>query len=332
MSGFGQLHRVPSENEPRTRPNPVIALPHKPVDRPPAEVLPPQPAPAEEPSTSGAKRAWTSKSVSLLISQVCFAFFGLMAGFVAFVLVFSALPQARTQAGLERRFKTPLSFGKAPVGGVIAKGSPVSRLDIPALGVHQVVVEGTGADQLRKGPGHLPVSVLPGQAGNAVLAAHRLALGGPFRDLNQLRPGARIVLTTGQGVFTYRLTGVRSVPTRDIGPLQPSRDNRLTLLTADGVWASRRLVAVASLNGSPQPAPAGQPDTLAASDGGLVGQKGALPALGLWAEVLLMVAVATVFTYRRMTRWSSYLITTPVILVAVWLTFENLIRLLPATL
>jgi hypothetical protein len=92
------------------------------------------------------------------------------------------------------------------------------------------------------------------------------------------------------------------------------------------------LVAVASLNGSPKPAPPGQPDTLAAGDGGLVGQKGALPALALWAEILLVVAFATLILYRRLTRWSTYLITTPVILVAVWLTFENLIRLLPATL
>jgi sortase A len=201
-----------------------------------------------------------------------------------------------------------------------------------AVGLHQVVVEGTGADQLRKGPGHLPVSALPGQAGNVVLAAHRLALGGPFRHIDQLRSGARVVLTTGQGVFTYRFTGLRKLPASDISPLKASRDNRLTLLTADGIWATHRLIAVASLEGSPQPAPPGQPDTLAASDGGLVGQRGALPALGLWTEVLLIVAVATVIMYRRLARWSSYLITTPVVLVAVWLTFENLIRLLPATI
>ena len=47
-----------------------------------------------------------------------------------------------------------------------AMGDPVVRLQIPSIDVDYKVVEGVGLDQLKKGPGHFPESVLPGQLGN----------------------------------------------------------------------------------------------------------------------------------------------------------------------
>ena len=54
-----------------------------------------------------------------------------------------------------------------------ARGAPVARIVIPAIGVDEVVVEGVDQDQLAAGPGHLPRSALPGDSGNAVISAHR---------------------------------------------------------------------------------------------------------------------------------------------------------------
>jgi sortase A len=104
------------------------------------------------------------------------------------------------------------------------------------------------------------------------------------------------------------------------------------MVTAANLSASQRWVVTAALSGDPQPAPPGRPTVLSSREGGLVGQHGILPPLALWVEVLLLTALGTVVLYRLLPRWSSYLITTPVVLAVLWVVYANLARLLPATL
>jgi sortase A len=255
-----------------------------------------------------------------IASQVLLTFSAMLAGFILFAFILSSLSTDRAQAGLERRFEKPLSYGRAPIGGKLRPGTPVARLDIPAIGLHQIVVEGTGSAQLAHGPGHLAVSPLPGQAGNAVIAAHRLVLGDAFARLSDLKPGATVEVLTGQGHFTYIVRHRTVVPASDTAVFQATASNQLTLVTGDNLSATRR------------PAPAGRPSVLSPSDGGLVGNTGDLGQLAAWAALLLLVAGATVFVYRILPRWSAYLATTPVVLLVTWLVYTNLAQVLPATL
>ncbi len=89
-----------------------------------------------------------------------------------------------------------------------AYGAPVGRLIIPALGLDEVVIEGVGGEELRAGPGHLPGSVLPGEAGNAVISAHR---DRHFHALDQLAIGDSIQTITGQNNVTWVVVGRRVV-------------------------------------------------------------------------------------------------------------------------
>ncbi len=267
-----------------------------------------------------------------LVASFSFAFAALLAGFVVFVFLLSGLAAGRAQSGLERRFAVPLSQGRAQVGGVIAAGTPVARLDIPGIGLHQIVVEGTSAAQLQLGPGHVNITPLPGQVGNAVIAGHRLAYGAPFSTLSKLRPGAAITVVTGQGHFVYHVTRQYVTSSRDLRPFQATQDNRLTLITASNWSATRRLVVVAALSETAKPFGADRPRVLGRADGGLVGQAGDLSALALWTLILVIVAAASVAMYRRLPRWSSYVATTPLILLVAWLVYTNLGRVLPATL
>lgn len=267
-----------------------------------------------------------------LIGSVLVTWAAVMAGFVIFVVFLSAFPQSRAQAGLQRSFATTLAYAEAPVGGNIRPGTPVARLDIPAIGVHEIVVEGTSADQLRKGAGHLRVSPLPGQAGNSVLLGHALAYGAPFGSIGSLRPGDLIHVLTGQGGASYRVTGHSTVPDKDTRPFQATRDNRLTLVTAADVWAGSRLVVTADLQGNPEPAPIGKPSALAPAEGGLAGASGGAGLVGLWSAVFLAVAAVTVLAYRRLPRWSSYVITTPIVLGSLWLLYATVGRFIPGTL
>src|SRR3974390_1063118 len=72
----------------------------------------------------------------------------------------------------------------APTTAPPAPGPPIGIIEIPTVGLDQIVVEGIGTPQLRDGPGHYPGTPLPGQAGNSAIAGHRTTYRHPFDDLN----------------------------------------------------------------------------------------------------------------------------------------------------
>jgi sortase A len=53
------------------------------------------------------------------------------------------------------------------------EGDAIARIEIPAIGVKDYVVEGTDLENLRKGPGHYPDTPLPGDRGTVAIAGHR---------------------------------------------------------------------------------------------------------------------------------------------------------------
>lgn len=90
-------------------------------------------------------------------------------------------------------------------------GSGIAVLRIPRFGksYHMVVVEGTGYEDLTKGPGHYPGTALPGQVGNFAVAGHRTTYLAPFNKIDTLRRGDAIVLETKSKWLVYR---VRDIP------------------------------------------------------------------------------------------------------------------------
>ncbi len=96
----------------------------------------------------------------------------------------SALVAERQQSELEDALgdPPPRVLEKKPL-----PGDAIGRLEIPAIGVEEYVVEGTDTANLRKGPGHYPETPLPGEHGSSAIAGHRTTYGAPFRDINKLR-------------------------------------------------------------------------------------------------------------------------------------------------
>lgn len=82
-------------------------------------------------------------------------------------------------------------------------GSPITYIEIPALGVKEVVVQGVTDQALSVGAGHYPQTPLPGQVGNVAIAGHRTMNGHPFGDLNKLVPGDKVILQTPFESYTY---------------------------------------------------------------------------------------------------------------------------------
>jgi sortase A len=96
-------------------------------------------------------------------------------------------------------------------------GSGIAVLRIPRFGrgYHMVIVEGTGYEDLKRGPGHYPGTALPGQVGNFAVAGHRTTYLAPFNRIDTLKQGDAIVLETGSMWFTYTVrdvSGARGYP------------------------------------------------------------------------------------------------------------------------
>jgi sortase A len=107
-------------------------------------------------------------------------------------------------------------------------GSPVSRMEIPRLGLSVIVVEGVRSQDLRVAAGHIPGTALPGERGNIGIAAHRDTF---FRKLSEIRSADRIAMTTLTGTEHYSVDSIKIVAPTDVEVLNPSEQPVLTLVT-----------------------------------------------------------------------------------------------------
>jgi sortase A len=87
----------------------------------------------------------------------------------------------------------------------VKTGEAIGVLQMPRLGATYTVVQGTDESSLQKGPGHYPETPFPGLGDTVAIAGHRTTYLAPFRNINQLRPGDRIVLTTRYAQFIYKV-------------------------------------------------------------------------------------------------------------------------------
>ncbi|HEX6356004.1 class E sortase [Actinophytocola sp.] len=242
--------------------------------------------------------------------------------FLVHIGLIGAVQHERDQAALHEQLRSELALATAPVGPTdvdgrpLVSGDPVALLEIPSLGVVEVVGEGTSAGVLMSGPGHRRDTVLPGQAGVSVIAGRRAAYGGPFASIGLLRGGDQIVVTTGQGRHVYRVLGVRRAGDPLPAALAAGK-GRLTLMTADGPpFLPTDVVRVdAQLITPAQQAPARLPsDALPAAEETLATDSSALVPLVLWAQLLLAAAVALVWVRHRVGGWQSWVIGLPVLI------------------
>lgn len=138
--------------------------------------------------------------------------------------------------------------------GSVTPGDGLFQLIIPRIGIDYNVVAGVTANDLTKGPGHFPETNLPGQYGNAAVAGHRTGHGGPFFDLDRLRPGDEIqILTRIGGAYAYIVTDSLIVAPSDYRVVTDSDPTMatLTLVTCTPKYSSsERLVVRATLDTS----------------------------------------------------------------------------------
>ncbi|MGQ0831859.1 MAG: class E sortase [Microthrixaceae bacterium] len=189
-----------------------------------------------------ARMAFTALSIGLLVGAV---------GTVGYPF-YTNLLQDRLQSRLDRQISSP-ELRQAYLERRIGEGDSLTRLTIPAIDVDVVVVEGTTMSALRAGAGHYPDTPLPCELGNVAIAGHRTTYGRPFHNLDLLKPGAEITLTTPIGTCTYKVAQDPFVvsPTRTDVIANTPDEATLTLTTCHPKGSARqRLIIKATLDRS----------------------------------------------------------------------------------
>lgn len=302
--------------------------------RPPQSPPPPPPPPG-----AGGRDQIPGLSPGLQLARASLLTLVVLA--LAFLTQLVIVSRFQHDAAQQRAFETlrqQLAIGTAPAGPVdqsgapLAAGSPVALLEIPEIGVDEVVLEGTDPATLYDGPGHRVDTMLPGQIGVSVIMGRRAAYGGPFASIGELEAGDVIVATTGQGVFEYTVIGVR----REGDPVPPPPDPagaRLTLVTADGtpfipsgvlrvdadlvgaaVVGTERIIAPIALPGSDRPMGA---------------DHGSLWRLAFWLQALLLVSIVAVWCWHRWHHAKTWVVAVPVLALVGLATAGEIARHLP---
>jgi len=260
--------------------------------------------------------------------------------FVAYELWGTGISEARSQHRLRKQFavaqQTPTTVPANPADTPPPppEGDAVAIIKIPKINVDKAVVEGVGTEDLKKGPGHYPSTPMPGQKGNAAIAGHRTTYGHPFYDLDALKPGDDIFISTRAGKFQYKVDHSMNVDPHDVAVLDPTPDNRLTLTTCTPRFsAAQRLIVVSKLIGPAVEAPPPPlRTTRVLAKAGLSGAQAAKAPAIQWAILAAVVFFGTWYLARRWRRWPAYLIGTPIFLFVLFFFFENVSRLLPANI
>jgi sortase A len=158
---------------------------------------------------------------------------------------------------LEREFRPPPDAPLRPravrrsadrLAREAERGKAIGRLEIAAIDLNIVVVEGTDTESLRRGPGHYPETAFPGQPGTVAIAGHRTTYLAPFRRIDEIGRGDELRLEMPYATFTYRFERQRIVDPSRVGVVRDVDHDRLVLTACHPLYsAAQRIVVFARL-------------------------------------------------------------------------------------
>ena len=160
-----------------------------------------------------------------------------------FTSLYTAYEQRGLSSGLEKRFASytpavaqPESPEPAELAAEVRRyrratktGEGIGRIEVPRLGVKMVLVYGTDAETLKRGPGLDPRTFFPGQNRLVYVAGHRTTYAAPFSKIESLQDGDLIHVEMPYGTFTYTVTGSRIVASDDLSVLKTKRYEQIAL-------------------------------------------------------------------------------------------------------
>jgi len=120
----------------------------------------------------------------------------------------------------------------------------VGTIEIPRLGLTAPMWEGVRLTTLNRGPGHWPGTAMPGEAGNVVVAGHRVSHHAEFRHVERLVAGDDVVMTTGSGRFDYKVVSTEVVKPDALWIVDQTPDATATLFACHPPGSVRERIVV----------------------------------------------------------------------------------------
>jgi sortase A len=273
-----------------------------------------------------------------LIRAVLVLVFVLSAMLLIQLSVISSLQASAAQGRAFDKFRGRLATGTAPIGPTddnkheVPIGTPIAYIEIPSIGLKEVVAQGTTPGALSNGPGHRRDTPLPGQIGTSILLGRRAAFGGAFSDIDELKQGALIKVTTGQGEFNFKVIGSRA----EGDPAPPALGSgvaRLILITATGLpfLPDGVLRVDAELDGTAVvgPSPRVSASLLPSAEKIMGSDPSTLWALALWLQALIALSLGVVWAWHRWGRAQAWVVLLPPLVLVGLMTTSEVSRLLP---
>lgn len=287
--------------------------------------------PAADPNSRSTKRVramqpavWIEapafqRVLGLVLFMVSMTIIALLANLV-FV---SQVQHYTSQKALYAQLRLSLAEGSAPIapinarGDLVTPGTPIAVMVAPVIGVaSEVIVEGTASSQTSQGIGHRRDTALPCQVGSSVLMARSGAYGGIGQAFKSLTIGSKFSITMGQGAALIRS------PDREIRVMPPLgaqwKRGNLTLTTAAGTpylpTEVYRVDAKLVTDGFDRSAVALPTGALPSSEAAMGTDTSNLFALVLLLELLVGVAIATTWLWKRWGRWQAWIVAAPPLL------------------
>jgi LPXTG-site transpeptidase (sortase) family protein len=129
------------------------------------------------------------------------------AGYVAWLLWGTGLTTQRAQGQLRQNWSQIVdSKPRNEAPALVPLGTRYAELQIPAIGLDMMVVQGTDYSDLKLGPGHYVDTANPwDDTGRVGIAGHRTTYLHPFFNLGNLKAGDTITIRTEYGTFDYRI-------------------------------------------------------------------------------------------------------------------------------
>jgi sortase A len=175
-----------------------------------------------------------------------------IAGYLGWALWGTGLTTQRAQESLRPSFvdridtKDPTQA--PPPDRLRLPGTAYAEIVIPRIGLDMIVVEGTDAADLEKGPGHYPETADPwDETGRVGIAGHRTTYLHPFGNLDAMQVGDEITMRTEFGTFRYVVNDVFAIPAEGSGTvLTQTAEPTLVLTTCHPEFsAAERLIVTA---------------------------------------------------------------------------------------
>jgi len=162
------------------------------------------------------------------------------------------LKLARRARPVAQPVATPAEIRRGVRGDAIAwrkasrRGEAIAQLQIPRLGVNEILVNGTDSSTLKRGPGRYLASGMPGEGELVYVAGHRTTYGAPFSRIDRLEKGDEVYVKLPYGTIEYVVTEHRIVKDTEASVLRSRGFEQLALQGCQPrFFASHRYVVYA---------------------------------------------------------------------------------------